>query len=75
MRILLGWNIPFSFADVTGRIETSRSQQGALAELSPQIRNMRKSFAKVLGHPAIVITLEDYNLALKIMKTGPIGPR
>ena len=34
---------------------------------------MGKSFAMVLRIPAIVTTLEDYNLTLKIMKTGPVA--
>ena len=44
----------------------SRTQRKILgAELSLQILNV------VLGQPAIVITLEDSNLTLKIMRTGP----
>ena len=62
-----------SFAAIAGRIETCRSQRGALgAELSEQVLNTAKSFAKVLGHPALVVTVEGYNFTLNFMRTGPI---
>ena len=63
-----------SFAAIAGCVETARSQRGVLsAELSLDVINMGRSFPMVLGVPAIVIALEDYNLTLKIMKTGPVN--
>ena len=32
---------------------------------------MAKSLASVMGHPAIVVTFEDYSDTMKLMKHGP----
>ena len=63
-----------SFAAITGRVGTARSPKGALsAGLSPEVTNVGKSFAMVLGIRAIVITLEDYNLTSKFLEDHENG--
>ena len=61
------------FAAMTGYLNMSKTQRGALrADLSPEVPVVAESFALVLGSPTIMIILDDYNKALKLMKKSPI---
>ena len=64
-----------SFAVSAGCLPAVGSQRSPpSAPLSPEVTQMAKRLAAVLGSPAVIANLEEYYAALKRMKDGPVDP-
>ena len=64
-----------SFAVSAGCLPAVGSQRSPpSAPLSPEVTQMAKRLAAVLGNPAVIANLEEYYATLKRMKDGPVDP-
>ena len=64
-----------SFAVSAGCLPAVGSQRSPPSTpLSPEVTEMAKRLAAVLGSPAVIANLEEYYAALKRMKDGPVDP-